>query len=73
MSRGTDTAAAYWEFARVLADVPDMLDKLAALHIPDSSGHCQACTRSGYGWPSATWPCSLARLVDLAREIRRGR
>jgi hypothetical protein len=73
VSRETDTAAAYWEFARMLADVPGMLDKLAARHIPDSSGRCQACTRLGYGWPSATWPCSMARLVDLARQIRCGR
>ena len=52
---------------QVLADMPDLLDRLLRIHIPDlDSGKCVACGRPGYGTPFVTWPCGPAAAAHRA-------
>ncbi|MHA6616557.1 hypothetical protein [Pseudonocardia sp. DLS-67] len=62
----------YWALARELANNATAIAKLLAVHVPDLHGMCRACTRPGTGYRHTRWPCPVAALALLARDIRAG-
>lgn len=46
---------------------PDMWRRLQADHVPDHTGHCEACRSTTLGSP--VWPCNLRALADEAARI----
>ncbi|GAA1276599.1 hypothetical protein GCM10009609_44490 [Pseudonocardia aurantiaca] len=56
--------------AQALADMPYVVERITAAHVPDGNGRCRACTTPGRGTPRDPWPCSTAKLADAARAIR---
>lgn len=56
--------------AAVLAEMPDVIERLLDIHLDAGCGRCRACTRPGYGTPNAPWPCPTRKLADEAARIR---
>jgi len=55
-------------FIAQLAEMPEVVARLRAAHLPDRSGrHCRDC-RGAQGAP-ARWPCSLRGLADAAQQL----
>lgn len=58
-------------FARELANLPGVAQRLLAEHLPDGRGRCRACTRPGTGIPGTAWPCALQLYAAAAVEIQK--
>ena len=58
--------------AAELAPMVDVWQRLLHQHVPDGAGRCRTCTKGGTGMPSASWPCSLHGVADLARRCHAG-
>lgn len=56
-------------FVAVLAQMPDVVERLTVDHAPDGDGRCPSCTTPGRGTAHIRWPCSLASLAADARRI----
>ncbi len=66
--RGTDLR----RLAAELAPMVDVWQRMLHQHVPDGAGRCRTCTKGGTGVPSASWPCSLHGVADLARRCYPG-
>jgi hypothetical protein len=66
--RGSDLR----RLAAELAPMVDVWQRLLHQHVPDGSGRCRTCTKGGTGVPSASWPCSLHGVAELARRCHAG-
>jgi hypothetical protein len=66
----TRNAEIWHDFARELAGMPQMLERLKLEHAPDGQGLCVACTTPGRGTPQKRWPCSVRALVDHAVGLK---
>lgn len=53
--------------AVILANMPDLWQRLLVEHVPDYYGRCREC-RSAAG-VSAGWPCATRRIAEQAREL----
>lgn len=53
--------------ASVLAEMPDLRDRMLAEHRPDSDGRCIAC-RDESG-TQASWPCLTYSVAEKARAL----
>jgi hypothetical protein len=51
-----------------MAPMPELWNRLLALHVADSSGRCCACTTPGTGAPAAHWPCAIYLVAQQARQ-----
>ena len=56
--------------ALFIAAQPGGVDRLLSEHRPDEHGLCRGCTRPGTGVPHMQWPCSVARLAQVAARLR---
>jgi hypothetical protein len=58
-------SALVWRaFAAELGTMPDVIERLSAIHRPTADGrHCRACTTPGRGTPNTPWPCPIAALI----------
>ncbi|WP_156365159.1 hypothetical protein [Sciscionella sediminilitoris] len=56
--------------ASVLAEMPDLCDRMLNEHLPDSSGRCAAC-RDELG-TQASWPCLTYTVAEKARALSTG-
>lgn len=54
---------------RELAQLPEVVQRLLVLHVPDENRRCRACTQPGTGTPRAPWPCALHFYASAAQEI----
>jgi len=52
--------------AGVLADMPDVVRRLLAEHVPDRLGRCTACRNAGSG---VRWPCTLHQIATRASDL----
>ena len=59
-----------YPFVRELANNATAVAALLALRTPDEHGMCHTCTRPGTGYRHTPWPCPVASLALLARDIR---
>ncbi len=69
MSAATAHSADDYPFARELANNATAIATLLAAHVPDEHGMCRTCTRPGSGYRHTPWPCPVASLALLARDI----
>jgi hypothetical protein len=53
--------------AGVLAGMPEVVERLLALHTPDRLGRCTACRNAGSG---VVWPCTLHQIATRAQGLR---
>lgn len=67
---GVDPAAGWAGFVALLAEMPDVVERLTAEHVPDRNGRCRECRVPGHGTPGAAWPCTLANLASAAKKAR---
>lgn len=58
------------QVANELAGLPEITQRLLALHVSDGVGRCRACTTPGTGVPAAAWPCVLHYYATAAEQIR---
>lgn len=56
--------------ASVLAEMPDLRDRMLNEHLPDASGRCAAC-RDELG-TQASWPCLTYTVAEQARSLSEG-
>lgn len=62
-----NTDGSWREFATELGTMPDVVERLSAIHRPTVDGRwCRGCTRPGGGAPHIRWPCSIAALLAHA-------
>jgi hypothetical protein len=59
------TATERWHaFAAELGTMPDVIERLSAIHRPTVDGRlCRGCTAAGRGTPYLPWPCPIAALL----------
>lgn len=60
-------------FVEILAEMPDVIDRLLDQHRPNGGNTCRACTAGGTGQQRTPWPCSISKLATRAGEIHRAR
>ena len=57
--------------AQFIAAQPGGPERILDEHRPDDYGRCRGCTRPGVGTPYVSWPCSVAKLAEAARDLQR--
>jgi hypothetical protein len=73
MDATTRGADAYRPIAQELATNGHAIATLLAQHTANSDGMCSACGRPGTGFRHIAWPCPVAALALLAKDIRDGK
>lgn len=74
MAQPTHDQPVVWHtFAAVLAEMPDVYQRLLTEHVPIGTepALCRRCTAAGTGHPCQPWPCTLAKLATYAEELAR--
>jgi hypothetical protein len=64
--------ARWGQLIELLADMPDVVQRLIVEHVPDENNRCRGCTLPGTGRPNEPWPCSLRTLAEQARGLQPG-
>jgi hypothetical protein len=72
MDATSRSADGYWSIARELATNGHAIATLLARHTANGDGMCSACGRPGTGFRHIVWPCPVAALALLAKDIRNG-
>ena len=72
MTPGGEPMSVYDSFAAALAEMPDVIERIRAEHVPDEAGLCRAssCGRPGQGHPCVPHPCSTRQLAEWAAILR---
>jgi hypothetical protein len=66
-----ETGPARWgQFVELLAEMPDVVQRLIVEHVPDENNRCRGCTLPGTGRPNEPWPCSLRKLAERAHRLQ---
>lgn len=53
--------------ASVMADMPEVWQRLLDAHLPDAAGRCRACRN--HGTAGVPWPCTLQVIAGDARTL----
>jgi hypothetical protein len=73
MTAQVRTADDYWSFVKELSQNMGAVERLLAMHVADRNGMCRSCGRPGYGSRCTLWPCPVASIALVARDIRAGK
>jgi hypothetical protein len=66
------SSAVVWaSFVEEMSTNSELIAKLLSEHVATPSGMCSVCTRGGRGTPYLRWPCSVWRMAQAARSVRR--
>ncbi len=57
--------------AVILADMPDLWQRLLVEHVPDRNGRCWECRDSAGS--AAKWPCVTRQIAEQAEALYEGR
>ena len=63
--------SAWWGIAAEVAQSAALVKWLLGEHTPTGDRLCRGCGRPGDGSPAVLWPCSLAGVALVARQMRK--